>query len=289
MTDRSYVVNMKQRLHLIEDSLTAFIKKQTLVKTRVETISGMRTIAPRYSFSHDLDIQQRQQQNILLNRFQEWEEHFRLMIRVMPSQFKKEINNILHYIVSRIELKHDWLIEATIEANAKQISKNISFLYEVFLILEESKTGYLLVPDSDYLINSGSISQFGPLFGLTEYRLVLLPSVLDEIRLLARSGSLGELQVRAQKLLDEVKRLKRKGSLIKGIELSQAVTLQVPPVEADFDNTLKWLDRNLLDDRIIAALLAFEHSHPDRIVVLLSDNINLQNKAELAGIPYFEP
>ena len=43
------------------------------------------------------------------------------------------------------------------------------------------------------------------------------------------------------------------------------------------------------DDRIVAAALRLQSDHPAGVVVLVTADLNLQNKAAAAGLPYAEP
>ena len=289
MIDKTYISNMKHQLDIIKNSLIRFIKKQTLVETKADSIAGLLTITPRYSFSLDLNIQLKNQQISLMNQFKQWEEHFLLILEVMPLQFRKEVNNILNFIQSRIELKHDWLIEKTIKANVTYINKNISFLFEIFNILEENKKGYMLVLDADILVSlEGGLSSVKEKVGFKDFELVLLPSVLDEIKKIINSQFPKHIRENGEKIIAEIRELKKQGTLFEGVKFRDYMII-VPPKESDFSNTLNWLDQSSLEDRIIAAVLAFEHTHHDKIVVLVTENINLQNKAEMASLPVIEP
>jgi predicted ribonuclease YlaK len=59
--------------------------------------------------------------------------------------------------------------------------------------------------------------------------------------------------------------------------------------EPNFDNTLKWLNVENTDDRIIASVLEIQKENPSSIIVLATSDINLQNKAEMANLPFVEP
>ena len=49
-------------------------------------------------------------------------------------------------------------------------------------------------------------------------------------------------------------------------------------------STLKWLDEDNCDDRIIASVLEVQSSNPTARVVLVTGDINLLNKADVARI-----
>jgi len=58
--------------------------------------------------------------------------------------------------------------------------------------------------------------------------------------------------------------------------------------EPNFSLAPSWLDRAHNDDRLIAACFEVQITNPGACVVLLTADINLQNKAETAFLPYFE-
>ncbi|MDQ3997680.1 MAG: PIN domain-containing protein [Gemmatimonadota bacterium] len=60
-------------------------------------------------------------------------------------------------------------------------------------------------------------------------------------------------------------------------------------LEPRVEETLAWLDPYNDDDRILAALVEVKRQHPRTPVVLVTRDINLQNKAEYAGLPFIEP
>jgi predicted ribonuclease YlaK len=56
--------------------------------------------------------------------------------------------------------------------------------------------------------------------------------------------------------------------------------------EPDFEKTRKWLDPNHEDDRIIASALDLQVRHPADSVILVTSDINLQNKAQAAMLTF---
>jgi predicted ribonuclease YlaK len=63
-------------------------------------------------------------------------------------------------------------------------------------------------------------------------------------------------------------------------------TTAIEPRVAD---SLPWLDPSNRDDRIIASLVEAVRQHPRSPVVLVTRDVNLQNKAAFAGLPFVEP
>ena len=55
------------------------------------------------------------------------------------------------------------------------------------------------------------------------------------------------------------------------------------------DETLPWLKADNNDDRILAGFIEIMREHPRCQVILVTRDMNLQNKAEYAGLPFIEP
>ncbi len=50
------------------------------------------------------------------------------------------------------------------------------------------------------------------------------------------------------------------------------------------ESSLSWLDPDVNDDRVIASVLSVEAQHPAARIVLVTGDVNLQNKADAALI-----
>ena len=73
-------------------------------------------------------------------------------------------------------------------------------------------------------------------------------------------------------------------SLDENYSTTRVITHQEP----DMKNNLSWLDADVADDRIIASTLEIMINHPTARIVLVTRDINLQNKAEVALIEFVE-
>ena len=54
-------------------------------------------------------------------------------------------------------------------------------------------------------------------------------------------------------------------------------------------DVLPWLDPASPDDRLLASCVEIMRLHPRSTVMLVTGDINLQNKAEFALVPFLEP
>jgi len=67
------------------------------------------------------------------------------------------------------------------------------------------------------------------------------------------------------------------------------IKIQSMATEPDMNTSLPWLDPDNKDDRILAGVIEVMRTRPRSIVKAVSRDINFQNKAEFANIPFEEP
>ena len=70
--------------------------------------------------------------------------------------------------------------------------------------------------------------------------------------------------------------------------VEKTIKLKMVASEPNFDRTLSWLDRENNDDRIIASALEIQRDNPSSAVCLVTSDINLQNKIEMARLTYID-
>jgi len=95
---------------------------------------------------------------------------------------------------------------------------------------------------------------------------------------------------KAEGLIRQIKEYRRRGKLIDGVPLVSGIsTLKSIAIEPNFNQTLSWLDSSNNDDRILASFIEVMKIYPNSPVIIVTTDINMQNKAEFAGIPFIEP
>lgn len=78
--------------------------------------------------------------------------------------------------------------------------------------------------------------------------------------------------------------------MIEGIVIrNDRIDLKSIGTEPNFSLTLKWLDEKNEDDRLIAEALEIMRAYCYRPVIIVTSDINLQNKCEVADFASLEP
>ena len=121
------------------------------------------------------------------------------------------------------------------------------------------------------------------------YMVHIVTTVLKELDDLKDRGRTPDVRGKADKVVRRLKGLRDRGSLAEGVMVAGKVRLRLEHREVDTRSVLPWLDPSVPDDRIIGAALRLQSDHPAGVVILVTSDINLQNKADAVGLPYVEP
>ncbi len=90
--------------------------------------------------------------------------------------------------------------------------------------------------------------------------------------------------------VDKIKGFRSRGRLTDGVPLVEGISeIVAGAVEPDFENTLPWLNIENNNDRILASFIEIIRLHPHSPIILVTRDINLQNKAEFARLQFEEP
>jgi hypothetical protein len=143
----------------------------------------------------------------------------------------------------------------------------------------------IVVPDTNVLVRSPELARYAQVLGTTDYTVVLVAPVLAELDLLKTGRSNQAVRERARKVSERIKEWRRRGPLHRGVKVQHQVLVRAEAREPSFQATLSWLDATVTDDRIIAATLELQRRHPTDRLVLLTGDVNLLAKADVAGLP----
>lgn len=122
------------------------------------------------------------------------------------------------------------------------------------------------------------------------FSIILLPTVLSELDSLKVNHRNENVRNKAETIIRKIKEYRRRGRLTESVTVGRdKIYIQVMAVEPDMNETLPWLDSDNNDDRILAGIIEVMRTRPRSLVTAVSRDINFQNKAEFAAVPYIEP
>ena len=145
-----------------------------------------------------------------------------------------------------------------------------------------------LVPDTNAVIGNPDLASYSRAVATTTFDVHLVPTVLRELDQLKDRSPSPDVRQKAQDFIRRLKGLRDKGSLATGVTLTKTIAVRAEPREIDARAQLDWLDPTVPDDRILGCALELQLRYPSSAIVLITSDLNLQNKADAAGVPYAE-
>jgi hypothetical protein len=225
----------------------------------------------------------------LIPRWERWQSLFDLLFRDPPHDVRERISTGRKLIDSWIRRPGgDHSIPSTIPAAKARLRERTAGLLELLAMKAGADAAVIAVPDTNALILSPDVGAYGQTLGADEYEVHLVTTVVSELDRLKVEGRTPELRDKAQAVIRRIKGFRDRGSLVDGVNVTKSVRVFGHAREPDFGHAPPWLDRENDDDRILAAAMDLQGSRASATVVLVTGDLNLQTKAENAGMPYVE-
>lgn len=237
-----------------------------------------------------LDAEGKQLQSRLLEEYAEFANLVGVLLREQPEKVRKSHDKHRKTVLAVIEqdgltwhrsIDEEWAFAS--EALRSQMD-SIEHLYSA-----SDDGAVVVVPDTNALLWNPVLEEW--LFDQADsFEICLVPVVLSELDSLKVNHRNVDVRDKAEGLVRRIKGYRNRGSLRDGVPLKQGVSrIRSVAVEPDFNASLPWLDSSHADDRLVATFVEVMRRNPRSRVVLVTRDLNLQNKMEFAGLPFMEP
>jgi hypothetical protein len=272
----------------IERLLREFVSKFTSIQPQpLHRESGICIIGSSYWL--DLKPGGKPAQTALLQKYRQFHAIVKVVAAGHSSEDLNEVDQSDKTLLATIEQTSTaWeestkaVVDKCVEALDQQIGLLAAFA-------PSATDASVFVPDTNALLFNPDLEKWS-FEGYPSLLLVLLPVVLSEIDKLKIEHRNEDVRKKAEGLINRIKEYRRRGSLCDGVPLKTGVSqIMSVATEPDFSTTLPWLDSNNADDRLLASFLEVVRRFPHSPVTLVTRDINLQNKAEFARLPFVEP
>lgn len=249
---------------------------------------GVVFISPNYHWK-ELNPSQKSTQINLKKEYELVSELLFLFFRNSTKQLIRKFEQADKVIRKWLEFESSWYLSSNKVKNENKLREHFSELFELIDILDvHNFNEIILIPDTNSLIKTCDPVEYKNAVSNGQYVFLLIPTVLqelDELKILHRNENVRD---KAKKAITRIKGWRNQGSLISGVTVNKTITVKTIANEPDMGNTLSWLDKDNPDDRIVAKVIEVQNEFPASRVVLVTGDINLQNKAEAALIEYSE-
>jgi predicted ribonuclease YlaK len=155
-------------------------------------------------------------------------------------------------------------------------------------LLNEDEKRTIILPDTNSIIQFPEPSKYKSISTTKTFDFVILPTVLSELDKHKMTHRSDDFRKKVTSVIKRLKGYRMQGDVLEGVTVDKFITVRMVATEPDFNKTLGWIDPDNNDDRIIANALQLQISHPSDIVIFVTSDINLQNKAQLANLTVFD-
>jgi rRNA-processing protein FCF1 len=283
----TYVSLLSARLDSIEAKMMELLDCSTVEPRFRDSNPWVLTTGPQVRWG-DADQKQQRLQTDLKRLYQDWSEQCRLLFSDAPQDLQRAMNATHFLVLDWIEKETSHDLSLDMEKNKKCFLEWIGLFREELAGLDDGVPRVILVPDVNALTNCPELPHYAGVAGGSTFEVVITSTVLgelDELKVKHRNEGFRE---KVEGVIRRIKGWGRQGNLLEGVTVSKTITVRTVAKEPDFTKTLGWLDPQNNDDRLIAGVLELQRLAPSAAVVLVTGDINLQNKATAAGLPWAE-
>jgi len=277
------VSRLRTHLSTVVDGLNHLIR-EIPVRRMDRAGGGIIFVAPDYYWG-ELSAEQRAVQIGLKRDYEPIAELFRLVLSRAPEDLIGQLADADQLFRVWLELQDNWKLSPRPAENEAALRADASSLEQILAVLEVTgATAVVVVPDTNSLLARPDPTGYRAVVGEESFIFMLLPTVLGELDRLKVEHRNPDVREKARSMITRIKGWRQQGSLSSGVTVDKSITVKACHSEPNMGTTLPWLDADIQDDRIVASVLALQAEQPSARIVLVTEDINLQNKADAALI-----
>jgi PIN domain len=259
----------------------------SVVIFRDDPTSGLAVLGRRNSWKK-LDADGRRLQSRVLSDYRRFSSVVRTLLRQQPQSAIEAFEEADKIVIEAIEQSGRTGMDTVDEALGK-VEQAMDAQLELMGHLYSAEETPIAVPDVNALLRNPDLEEWS-FDGWRRFTILLLPSVVEALDRLKVTYRVEEVRRKAEALIGRIKSYRSRGDLLEGVTLRRDVsTIKATAREPRFEESLPWLDPTNEDDRIIASFIEAMREHPRSPIVLVTTDLNLQNKAAFARLPFSEP
>jgi rRNA-processing protein FCF1 len=278
---------LEGEINNIKDTLKELLNHSSIKKMYLN-VPGF-SLPPGYHDWQPLNEESQQLQSKAKEVYNHYSEIINNLLRKQPKNNIKKIEQSEKDINSIIEQNKHTFLKNTQEALNK-IKESFEIQKEVLYSLY-SPDGKIpiYVPDTNALLKNPVIENWS-FPDCQKFKILLTSTVLSELDKLKIEHRNEGVREKSEKIIKQIKEYRRRGKLHDGVTIKKdIIKLFTLPTEPSMKEIPDSLDEHNNDDRIIATMLEIVRKYPRSYVILVTRDINLQNKADYWLIPFCEP
>lgn len=221
----------------------------------------------------------------LLPQIDSLSELVQVLGRSLPGATQETLNYTIRDMRRAVEQNDTTWWKSPVEACAgfQELTSQITTIINEYFGSPSSSV--IAIPDTNALLANPDIESW-QFAGVERFKFILAPTILSELDAHKINHKNPDVREKASALIRKFKEYRRRGSLLDGVTVVRnRISIQAIAQEPDMSRTLSWLDSTNADDRFLATALEVIRGHLASQVFIVTLDINMQNKAEMAGIP----
>lgn len=253
---------------------------------------GVLFIGGDYSWE-PLNEQGRQIQAKVLEEYRRFYSILKTLLREQPRDTLDKLEESNKAIIQNIE-QTEVTYSPTAQVGFEKIFQALDLQIELANRLYGISDDVVFVPDTNALLFNAELTTWR-FDGISKFKIVFTPPILSELDALKVNHRAESVREKSEKVIKLIKECRRRAVAI-NLKLSDGVPLVkgvseiiAVATEPDLSKSLSWLDAQNNDDRLLANVIEVMRLYPRSSVILVTRDINLQNKAEFANLPFIEP
>jgi hypothetical protein len=282
----STVERLERQALELHDGLREFLVERSRLTKKPAPPPRTILVAPPYKFE-PLDDDGRALQAQLRRRHSQFSDVVKALLPAL-SPASREADAAFDTVSNAIE-QVGGSYRPTTEAEFDDVEAALESRLQLVRDLYDPSDGIpVYVPDANAVVWNDDLEAW-TFAGVDRFSLVLTSTLLSELDALKMRDRNERVREAAERAIRRIKEFMRRGEIHGGVPLSGGNSVRMTAAEPNFETTLPWLDALSEDDRLLASTLEIVREYPRSPVLLVTRDVNMQNKATLAGLPYVEP
>ena len=275
---------IRSRLDFVTIQFIELLREQRIKRMSKPSFGAI--ILPEYYFEKPSPVQRNIQLD-LINQYEKISELLKIIFKNAPADITYQLTQADKLYRMWMLFETNWSIEPDAEKNVQKFIKDAEEFNPLIDILDTNKNKEtIIIPDTNSLLISCNPLDYKNVLNMDSFTILLLPTVLSELDKLKILHRNQDVRDKTQKVITRIKGWRNQGSLTNGVLVEKTISIKTIPNEPNMNSTLSWLDKDIPDDRIIASVIEIQSRFPSSVIILFTNDINLQNKAEAALIEY---
>jgi hypothetical protein len=250
--------------------------------------SGMLFITGTPYYWSDLPAEVHAHQARALADYRRFSDTLSVLLREIPddrlAKFREDTSRVIRFICR--EASSYATPRRTLDETVQALRRQVELLDGLY----SASTTTMLVPDTNAWYWNTALDTWRLPWASGAFVVVLTPTVLKEIDLHKTDERRSSRREKAERFARQVGEYRRRGPLLQGSTLAAGIsTVMAIPVEPKMSDSLPWLDAASPDDRLLASVIEVMRLNPHASVIVVTRDINFQNKLEFARVPFVSP